>query len=135
VLADCHASDALSTAEEQELYQQIENLYSVEPELRTLGVLVNTLPRTLSLKLQKWTAGGQFGFLFDNVDDTVTFSRFQCFDFQGMQQCPRFSNPSLVYPASSQPVITNRDISHVFKAFLIDEAWFFFKNSRIRAYH
>ena len=135
VLADCHASDALSTEEEQELYQQIENLYSVEPELRTLGVLVNTLPRTLSLRLQKWTAGGQFGFLFDNVQDTVTFSRFQCFDFQGMQQYPQILEPLLLYILHrANQVITNRDISHVFKAFLIDEAWVFFRNSRIRGY-
>ena len=135
VLADSHSGNALSMEEEQELYQQIENLYSVEPELRTLGVLVNTLPRALSLKLQKWTAGGQFGFLFDNVQDTVTFSRFQCFDFQGMQQYPQILEPLLFYILHrANQVITNRDISHVFKAFLIDEAWIFFKNSRIRSY-
>jgi len=135
VLADNHAGDPLSTEEEQELYQQIHNLYSVDPELRTLGVLVNTLPRGLSLKLQKWTAGGQFGFLFDNVQDTVTFSRFQCFDFQGMQQYPQILEPLLFYILHrANQVITNRDISHVFKAFLIDEAWIFFSDSRIRAY-
>ena len=135
VLADSHAGDALSMEEEQELYQQIANLYSVDPELRTLGVLVNTLPRSLSLRLQKWTAGGQFGFLFDNVNDTVTFSRFQCFDFQGMQQYPQILEPLLFYILHrANQVITNREISHVFKAFLIDEAWIFFRNSRIRSY-
>jgi type IV secretion system protein VirB4 len=135
VLADSHAGDVLSMEEEQELYQQIDNLYKVDPELRTLSVLVNTLPRTLSLRLQKWTAGGQFGFLFDNVEDTVTFSRFQCFDFQGMQQYPQILEPLLFYILHrANQVITNREISHVFKAFLIDEAWIFFKNSRIRSY-
>ncbi|MGH9760476.1 MAG: VirB4 family type IV secretion system protein, partial [Blastocatellia bacterium] len=48
VLADNHGGTKLSVEEEQELYQQIENLYSVDPELRTLGVLANTLPRSLS---------------------------------------------------------------------------------------
>jgi len=62
VLADHHAGTALSLEEEQEIYVQIENLYSVEPELRTLGVLANTLPKSLALKVQRWTAGGQFGF-------------------------------------------------------------------------
>src|SRR5262249_24875819 len=81
VLAENHGSERLSLEEERELYQQIENLFSVGPELRTLGVLSNTLPRSLSLKLQKWTTGGQFGFLFDNAEDTVSFSKFQCFDF------------------------------------------------------
>ncbi len=135
VLADSHAGDALSMDEEQDLYLQIENLYSVEPELRTLGVLVNTLPRPVSLRLKKWTAGGQFGSLFDNVHDTVTFSRFQCFDFQGMQQYPQILEPLLFYILHrANQVITNHEISDVFKVFLIDEAWIFFKNARIRAY-
>src|SRR5579862_9792922 len=69
VLAESHG-EPLSLEEDQELYHQIENLYYVSPELRTLGVLANTLPRSLSLKLQKWTNGGQFGFLFDNAEDT-----------------------------------------------------------------
>jgi type IV secretion system protein VirB4 len=134
VLADNHGN-GLSVEEEQELYRQIENLYSVDPELRTLGVLANTLPRGLSLKLQKWTAGGQFGFLFDNAEDTVSFSKFQCFDFQGMEQYPSILEPLLFYILHrANHVITNREITHIFKAFFIDEAWTFFRNPRIKGY-
>lgn len=135
VLVEGHGRDILSLEEERELYQQIENLYSVDPELRTLGVLVNTLPRNLALKLQKWTADGQFGFLFDNLDDTVSFSRFQCFDFQGMEQYPQILEPLLFYILHrANHVIANKAISHVFKAFFIDEAWTFFRNPRIKNY-
>ncbi len=135
VLADNHGGENLTLEEEQELYQQIENLYAVDPELRTLGVLANTLPRSLSLKLQKWTTGGQFGFLFDNVEDTVTFSKFQCFDFQGMEQYPQILEPLLFYILHrANHIITNRDITHIFKAFFIDEAWTFFRNPRIKGY-
>jgi len=135
VLADNHSSEKLSLEEEQEIYQQIENLYSVDPELRTLGVLANTLPRGLSLKLQKWTAGGQFGFLFDNTEDTVSFSRFQCFDFQGMEQYPQILEPLLFYILHrANHAITNPQIVHLFKAFFIDEAWTFFRNPRIKGY-
>jgi type IV secretion system protein VirB4 len=103
--------------------------------LRTLGVLANTLPRSLSLKLQQWTAGGQFGFLFDNSEDTVSFSRFQCFDFQGMEQYPQILEPLLFYILHrANQAITNREITHIFKAFFIDEAWTFFRNPRIKAY-
>ncbi len=129
------SSSALAVEEEQELYRQIENLYSVDPELRTLGVLANTLPRSLSLKLQKWTTGGQFGFLFDNAEDTVSFSRFQCFDFQGMDQYPQILEPLLFYILHrANHVITNKEITDVFKAFFIDEAWAFFHNPRIKGY-
>ena len=135
VLADNHGGERLSVEEEQEIYQQIENLYCVEPELRTLGVLANTLPRSLALKLQKWTADGQFGFLFDNAEDTVTFSRFQCFDFQGMEHYPQILEPLLFYILHrANQVITNREITHIFKAFFIDEAWTFFRNPRIKGY-
>jgi type IV secretion/conjugal transfer VirB4 family ATPase len=135
VLADNHGGDRLSLEEEQEIYGQIENLYSVEPELRTLGVLANTLPRSLSLKLQRWTADGQFGFLFDNAEDTVSFSRFQCFDFQGMEQYPQILEPLLFYILHrANHVLTDRAITHIFKAFFIDEAWTFFRNPRIKGY-
>ncbi|HYL98182.1 MAG TPA: DUF87 domain-containing protein [Blastocatellia bacterium] len=135
ILAEGHGRDVLSLEEEREIYQQIENLYSVDPELRTLSVLANTLPRDLALKLQKWTADGQFGFLFDNLDDNVSFSRFQCFDFQGMEQYPQILEPLLFYILHrANHVITNKAITHVFKAFFIDEAWTFFRNPRIKSY-
>jgi type IV secretion system protein VirB4 len=135
VLVDSHTGERLSLEEEQEIYQQIVNLYTVDPELRTLGVLANTLPRSLTVKLRKWTAGGQFGFLFDNTEDTVSFSRFQCFDFQGMEQYPQLLEPLLFYILHrANHVITNREITHIFKAFLIDEAWTFFRNPRIKSY-
>ena len=135
LLAENHGAQSLSLDEEQEIYQQIESLYAVDPELRTLGVLANTLPRSLSLKLQRWTAGGQFGFLFDNVEDTVTFSRFQCFDFQGMEQYPQILEPLLFYILHrANHLITQREITHIFKAFFIDEAWTFLRNPRIKSY-
>jgi len=135
VLAENHGSERLSLEEARELYQQIENLFGVGPELRTLGVLTNTLPRSLSLKLQKWTTGGQFGFLFDNVEDTVGFSKFQCFDFQGMEKYPQVLEPLLFYILHrANDVVTDPQTTHIFKVFLIDEAWTFFRNPRIKHY-
>jgi type IV secretion system protein VirB4 len=135
VLAEGQSEDRLSLEDEQEIYIQIENLYRIDPELRTLGVLANTLPRHLALKLHRWTEGGQFGFLFDNAEDTVTFSRFQCFDFQGMEQYPQILEPLLFYILHrANQAITDREITHIFKAFFIDEAWTFFRNPRIKSY-
>ena len=125
----------LDPATERDLYHQIENLYSVAPELRTLGVCANTLGRDLSLRLSKWVGGGQFGFLFDNPQDTVSFSRFQCFDFQRMAQYPEILEPLLFYILHrANAVIADRNISSVFKTFFIDEAWIFLKNPSIQRY-
>jgi type IV secretion system protein VirB4 len=125
----------LDPATERDLYHQIENLYSVDPALRTLGVLANTLSHELSGRLSKWTRGGQFGFLFDNSEDTISFSRFQCFDFQRMSQYPELLEPLLFYILHrANAVIVDRQITSVFKAFFIDEAWVFLKNSSIQRY-
>jgi len=125
----------LDPATERELYEQIENLYSLDPALRTLDILANTLPRPITYALAKWLRGGQFGFLFDNPEDTVSFSRFQCFDFQQMSRYPELLEPLLFYILHrANEVIATRDISSTFKAFFIDEAWVFLKNPIIRQY-
>jgi type IV secretion/conjugal transfer VirB4 family ATPase len=125
----------LDPATERELYHQIENLYSVDPALRTLGVLRNTLGHDLAGRLAKWTRGGQFGFLFDNAEDTISFSRFQSFDFQRMSAYPELLEPLLFYILHrANSVISDRERSSVFKAFFIDEAWVFLKNPSIQRY-
>ena len=129
------ASAPLDASTERDIYHQIENLYSVDPSLRTLSVLANTLGRDASERLAKWTREGQFGFVFDNADDTVSFSTFQCFDFQQMRSYPEILEPllfCLLHRASS--VIQNRHASSNFKAFFIDEAWVFLRNSSIQRY-
>jgi type IV secretion system protein VirB4 len=125
----------LNPATERELFHQIENLYSVDPALRTLSVLANTLGHDIAIRLSNWTRGGQFGFLFDNAEDTISFSRFQCFDFQRMSQYPEVLEPLLFYILHrANAVIADREISSVFKAFFIDEAWVFLKNPSIQRY-
>jgi type IV secretion/conjugal transfer VirB4 family ATPase len=135
VLLQGQRAGELDPAAERDLYHQIENLYSVEPSLRMLGVLANTLGHDLAGRLAKWTRGGQFGFLFDNAEDTISFSRFQSFDFQRMSGYPELLEPLLFYILHrANAVICDREISSVFKAFFIDEAWVFLKNPSIQRY-
>src|SRR5207245_6188373 len=87
-----------NSQQERTLYEQTPNLYELaDPALHTLSTLGNMLPRELDSRLYKWKQGGQFGFLFDNVEDSVSFSRFQCFDFQGMREYPQLLEPVLFY--------------------------------------
>jgi type IV secretion/conjugal transfer VirB4 family ATPase len=125
----------LDPATERDIFHQVENLYAVDPALRTLSVLANTLGHDVASRLSKWTRGGQFGFLFDNSEDTISFSRFQCFDFQRMSQYPELLEPLLFYILHrANHVIADREITSVFKAFFIDEAWVFLKNPSIQRY-
>jgi len=135
VLAEANGESRLTAEQEQDLYHQIENLFEIDADLRTLSTLANTLERGLAARLQKWTEGGQFGFLFDNAKDALTFSRFQCFDFQGMSQYPQIVEPLLFYILHrANEVISDRKLTHVFKAFFIDEAWVFFRNPAVKNY-
>jgi type IV secretion/conjugal transfer VirB4 family ATPase len=130
-----NALGTLDPATDRELYEQIENLYSLDPALRTLDVLANTLPRPIAYALAKWLRGGQFGFLFDNPEDTISFSQFQCFDFQQMSRYPELLQPLLFYILHrANDVIVDRHLSSTFKAFFIDEAWIFLRHSSIRNY-
>jgi type IV secretion system protein VirB4 len=133
---DSSNREAITGTQERELYEQIQNLYELDdPALHTLGTLGNTLRRDLDSRLYKWKQGGQFGFLFDNAEDTVSFSRFQCLDFQGMREYPQVLEPLLFYVLHrADAIIRDPALSHVFKAFFIDEAWVFLKNPSIRAY-
>src|ERR1700676_172118 len=135
VLIQGQRAGELDPATERDLFHQVENLYAVDPALRTLSVLANTLGNDVASRLSKWTRGGQFGFLFDNSEDTISFSRFQCFDFQRMSQYPELLEPLLFYILHrANAVIADRQISSVFKAFFIDEAWVFLKNPSIQRY-
>ena len=135
VLIQGQRAGELDPATERDLFHQVENLYAVDPALRTLSVLANTLGHDIASRLSKWTRGGQFGFLFDNAEDTISFSRFQCFDFQRMSQYPELLEPLLFYILHrANAVIADRQISSVFKAFFIDEAWVFLKNPAIQRY-
>ena len=76
---------------------------------------------------------GQFGYLFDNVEDTLTFARFQTFNFDGWSDYPDILEPLLFYVlqrASSE--IEKPANTATFKVFVIDEAWIFLKNAIIR---
>jgi type IV secretory pathway VirB4 component len=132
VLAESQGAEPLTGVQERELYEQIENLYQVEDQsLHTLSTLANTLRRDMDARLYKWKQGGQFGFLFDNAEDNVTLSRFQCFDFQGMKDYPQVLEPLLFYMLHrADAIISDPKISHVFKAFFIDEAWVFLNQHR-----
>jgi type IV secretion/conjugal transfer VirB4 family ATPase len=135
VLIQGQRGTEIDPATERDLFHQVENLYAVDPALRTLGVLANTLGHDMAGRLSKWTRGGQFGFLFDNTEDTISFSRFQCFDFQRMSQYPELLEPLLFYILHrANAVIADRQITSVFKAFFIDEAWVFLKNPAIQRY-
>ena len=120
--------------EERKLWDAINRLYVLEPEQRTISNF-GSIVGELKERLHRWTRGGQYGFLFDNVDDTLTFSRFQALNFHGWDDAPEILEPLLFYVlhrATAEIIDPNKLAT--FKVFLLDEAWLFLKNQTIRDY-
>ena len=135
VLIQSTAQYTLTMDDERDLYAQIENLYEVDPDQRRLFTLANVLRRHLGAQLSRWVRGGQYADLFDQVDDTLTFARFQAFDFTGMDRYPQVLEPLLFYVLHrANAAIHDPDQAQTFKLFVLDEAWRFMGDPTIRAY-
>ncbi|MGA7291123.1 MAG: DUF87 domain-containing protein [Terriglobales bacterium] len=124
----------LDFKEERRLWDAIERMYILEPTQRTVSNFTNIVGE-LKERLYRWARGGQYGFLFDNAEDTLSFSRFQTFNFHGWNDAPDVLEPLLFYVLhrASNEIADPRKLA-TFKTFLLDEAWLFIKNETIRNY-
>jgi type IV secretion system protein VirB4 len=106
----------------------------LESDQRTMSNFANIVGE-LKERLHRWTRGGQYGFLFDNAEDTLSFSRFQTFNFHGWGDAPDVLEPLLFYVLhrASNEISDPKKLS-TFKLFLLDEAWLFIRNETIRNY-
>jgi type IV secretory pathway VirB4 component len=107
---------------------------SITPEQRRLFTLSNILPKKLRAQLQKWVEGGPFAAVFDNVEDHLTLSRFQTFDFEGMDKAPDQLEALLFYVLHRVTAAITDQPASEFKVLVIDEAWRFFRHPVIKAY-
>ena len=124
----------LDFKEERKLWAAIENMYVVEASQRTLSTFAEIIGE-MKERLHRWTREGQYGFLFDNAEDTLTFSNFQTFNFGGWGDAPDVLEPLLFYVLHRASLEIGRPERLVtFKVFLLDEAWLFIKNETIRNY-
>jgi type IV secretion system protein VirB4 len=132
VLIEAGGRYELTPEDEKALFTAIERVYKLPAEIRTLTNFAS-ISGPLGERLHRWTQAGQFGYLFDNPQDTLTFSRFQTFNFDGWSEYPDILEPLLFYVlqrASSE--IEKPANTATFKLFVIDEAWIFLKNATIR---
>jgi len=124
----------LDFKEERKLWDGIERMYVLEPDQRTVSNFANIIGE-LKERLHRWTRAGQYGFLFDNAEDTLSFSRFQTFNFAGWSDAPEVLEPLLFYVLhrASNEIADPKNLA-TFKMFLLDEAWLFIRNETIRNY-
>jgi type IV secretion system protein TrbE len=120
--------------DEMKLWRAIERIYVLPADQGTFSNFASIVGE-LKDRLYHWTRAGQYGFLFDNPQDTLTFKRFQTFNFRGWGDAPDLLEPLLFYVLhrASQEICDCRRLA-TFKTFLMDEAWLFMRNEVIRDY-
>ena len=86
--------------------------------------------------MRSWIAEGQYGSVFDNAEDTLTFSHFQAFDFQGVDELYlQVLEPLLFYIFQRiSQVVYDPALLHVSKQLWADEVWRFLSNGTARQY-
>ena len=72
----------LEPEDDDVIHRAVQAMYLLDPENRRLSNLF--LPKKLDRYLSKWVGKGVYHAVFDNVDDSLSLSRLQCFDFQGV---------------------------------------------------
>ena len=121
VLIEAGGRYDLTINDEKALYAALERVYKLPAEIRTLSNFASILG-PLGEHLHRWTQAGQFGYLFDNVEDTLSFSRFQTFNFDGWDKYPDVLEPMLFYVLQrASTEIERPENAATFKIFVIDE--------------
>ena len=87
----------LEPEDDDVIHKAVQDIYLLDRENRRLSNLF--LPKKLDRYLSKWVGNGVYHSIFDNVDDGLSLSRLQCFDFQGVnnQQYADLIEPLMVW--------------------------------------
>jgi type IV secretion system protein VirB4 len=72
----------LEPEDDDMIHKAVRDMYLLDREDRRLSNLF--LPKKLDRYLSKWVGKGVYHAIFDNVEDSLSLSRVQCFDFQGV---------------------------------------------------
>ncbi len=72
----------LEPEDDDVIHKAVQDMYLLDAENRRLSNLF--LPKKLDRYLSKWVGRGIYNAIFDNVEDSLSLSRLQCFDFQGV---------------------------------------------------
>ncbi len=108
--------------EDRHIHGALEAIYALAPKDRRLQNL--SLPARLYTRLKRWCDGGQYGHLFDNVEDTIRFSHFTAFEFQGMERALDALRPLSFYLQQRFDAIVYEPTQlKRLKLLVLDECW------------
>jgi type IV secretion system protein VirB4 len=72
----------LSPEDDDVIFKEVHSMYLLDRKNRRLSNLL--LPKHLQRYLGKWVGTGVYNQIFDNIEDSLSLSRIQCWDFAGV---------------------------------------------------
>ena len=122
----------LEPEDDDVIHKAVQDMYLLDPANRRLSNLF--LPKKLDRYLSKWIGKGVYHAIFDNVNDSLSLSRLQCFDFQGVnnEQYADLIEPLMVWLLRRiNDVLYNPVNLGVPKHILIEEIFSSMKNRQL----
>jgi len=122
----------LEPEDDDVIHKAVQGMYLLDAENRRLSNLF--LPKKLDRYLSKWVGNGVYHAVFDNVEDSLSLSRLQCFDFQGVnnEQYADLIEPVMVWLLRRiNDVLYNPANLGVPKHILIEEIFSSMKNRQL----
>ena len=122
----------LEPEDDDVIHKAVQDMYLLDPENRRLSNLF--LPKKLDRYMSKWVGKGIYNAVFDNVEDSLSLSRLQCFDFQGVnnEQYADLVEPLMVWLLRRiNDVLYNPTNLGVPKHILIEEIFSSMKNKQL----
>jgi len=122
----------LEPEDDDVIHKAVRDMYLLDAENRRLSNLF--LPKKLDRFLSKWVGKGVYAAIFDNVEDSLSLSRLQCFDFQGVnnEQYADLIEPLMVWLLRRiNDVLYNPANLGVPKHILIEEIFSSMKNRQL----
>ncbi len=122
----------LEPEDDDVIHKAVQDMYLLDPENRRLSNLF--LPKKLDRYLSKWVGKGIYNAVFDNLEDSLSLSRVQCFDFQGVnnEQYADLIEPLMVWLLRRiNDVLYNPANLGVPKHILIEEIFSSMKNKQL----
>ncbi len=122
----------LEPEDDDVIHKAVQDMYLLDVANRRLSNLF--LPKKLDRYLSKWVGRGIYNAVFDNVEDSLSLSRLQCFDFQGVnnEQYADLIEPLMVWLLRRiNDVLYNPANLGVPKHILIEEIFSSMKNKQL----
>ena len=122
----------LEPEDDDVIHKAVQDMYLLDAANRRLSNLF--LPKKLDRYLSKWVGKGIYNAVFDNVEDCLSLSRLQCFDFQGVnnEQYADLIEPLMVWLLRRiNDVLYNPANLGVPKHILIEEIFSSMKNKQL----